>query len=67
MLIEMGVALYGGNAVVLWGQSGGGPPHFRTLARQPKVPKPREAFCSAPAPWRFFSAGKSARSKHDAF
>jgi hypothetical protein len=39
----------------------------RTLARYPSIPEPRAAFCSAPALWRFSSAGQPVLFKHDAF
>jgi hypothetical protein len=35
------------------GKSGGGPPQSKTLARDTMIPEIREAFWSAPAPWRF--------------
>jgi len=36
-----------------WKKSGGGPPHSKTLARQPTAPGLREASWSAPVLWRF--------------
>jgi len=49
------------------GESGGEPPHSRTLAPYPNAPEPREAFWNAPAPWRFSSAEPSGRYKPAAF
>jgi hypothetical protein len=41
------------------GESGGGPPQSKTLARWPVMPGLREASWSAPALWRFGTGGRA--------